>query len=212
MTVETTEGAAISVHFDGGRCIHARRCVTGEPSVFRANVEGPWIDAEGATADEILRVAINCPSGAITVKRKDAGADEPAPKTNKILVRENGPLAVHADLEIDGHGAMLRATLCRCGLSNNKPFCDNSHLKGGFAATGEPESKESALAITELVGTVTIKPQPNGPYMVTGRLEIESGTGRNVNRVEKCFLCRCGHSNNRPYCDGSHKKVGFQAP
>lgn len=212
MTVETTDGAAISVNFDGGRCIHARRCVTGEPAVFRANVEGPWIDADGATADEILRVAINCPSGAITVRRRDTGADEAAPKANKLMVRENGPLAVHADLAIDGHGTMLRATLCRCGLSNNKPFCDNSHVKGGFAATGEPQSKESKLALTDLVGTVTVSPQPNGPYMVTGRLEIESGTGRNVNRVEKSFLCRCGHSQNKPYCDGSHKSSGFQAP
>ena len=115
-------------------------------------------------------------------------------------------------MSVDGHGAMLRATLCRCGLSKNKPFCDNSHIAGGFSATGEPESKDSTLAITDLVGAVTIKPQPNGPYMVTGRLEIESGTGRNVNRVEKSFLCRCGHSSNKPYCDGSHKAAGFEAP
>jgi CDGSH-type Zn-finger protein/uncharacterized Fe-S cluster protein YjdI len=212
MSVETAEGTDIEVNFDGKRCIHARRCVTGEPSVFRANVEGPWIDANGATADEILRVAINCPSGAITVRRKDSGAGEPPPKMNKVLVRENGPLAFHADMELDGHGPMQRATLCRCGLSQNKPFCDNSHIKGGFVATGEPEAKESTLAITDLVGPVTVKPTPNGPYMVSGRLEIESGTGRNVNRVEKAFLCRCGHSSNKPYCDGSHKAAGFVAP
>ena len=212
MTVEITEGEKISVSFDGQRCIHARRCVTGEPSVFRANVEGPWIDANGATAEEILAVALNCPSGAITVRRKDGGADERAPKANKILVRENGPLAVNAEVIIDGHGEMLRVTLCRCGLSQNKPFCDNSHIKGGFRATGEPVSKDSSLAITELVGPVTITPQPNGPYMVTGKLEMESGTGRNVNRVEKTWLCRCGHSANKPYCDGSHKAAGFIAP
>jgi CDGSH-type Zn-finger protein/uncharacterized Fe-S cluster protein YjdI len=212
MTVEITEGEKISVSFDGQRCIHARRCVTGEPSVFRANVEGPWIDADGASADEILTVALNCPSGAITVRRKDGGADERGPKANKILVRENGPLAVSAEVIIAGYGEMLRATLCRCGLSQNKPFCDNSHIKGGFTATGEPVSKQSSLAITELVGPVTITPQANGPYMVTGKLEMESGTGRNVNRVEKTWLCRCGHSANKPYCDGSHKAAGFVAP
>lgn len=212
MTVETTEGQSISISFDGRRCIHARRCVTGEPAVFRANVEGPWIDADGAAADEILRVAINCPSGAITVRRKDAGADDTAPKVNKIMTRENGPLAINADMEIEGHGAMLRATLCRCGLSRNKPFCDNSHIKGGFVATGEPPARDSTLALTELVGKVSVQPQPNGPYMVVGRLEIESGTGHNVNRVGKAFLCRCGHSKNKPYCDGSHKAAGFEAP
>lgn len=212
MTVETTEGTAISVSFDGRRCIHARRCVTGEPSVFRANVEGPWIDADGAGAQDILTVALNCPSGAITVRRKDGGPEERPPKTNKILVRENGPLAVNAEATIDGHGDVLRTTLCRCGSSKNKPFCDNSHIKAGFAATGEPEARESTLAITDLVGPVTITPTPNGPYMVVGKLEIQSGTGRNVNRVGKCFLCRCGHSKNKPYCDGSHNAAAFEAP
>jgi CDGSH-type Zn-finger protein/uncharacterized Fe-S cluster protein YjdI len=212
MTVETTEGDQIAVNFDGARCIHARRCVTGEPAVFRANVQGPWIDANGATAQEILTVALNCPSGAITVARKDGGADERAPKTNKILVRENGPLAVNAEATIEGHAEVLRATLCRCGLSNNKPFCDNSHIKGGFSATGEPEGKDSTLALIDLVGPVTITPTPNGPYMVVGKLEMESGTGRNINRIEKTWLCRCGHSKNKPYCDGSHKAAGFVAP
>ena len=44
-----------------------------------------------------------------------------------------------------------------------------------------------------------------------GKLEIESGTGRNVNRVEKTWLCRCGHSKNKPYCDGSHRSAGFRS-
>jgi CDGSH-type Zn-finger protein len=66
--------------------------------------------------------------------------------------------------------------------------------------------------ITDLVGTVTVSPQPNGPLMVTGRLEIDSGTGHNVARVEKTWLCRCGQSKNKPYCDGSHKAAGFVAP
>ena len=48
--------------------------------------------------------------------------------------------------------------------------------------------------------------------MVTGKLEVESGTGRNVDRVEKAWFCRCGHSSKKPFCDGTHKKVGFEAP
>lgn len=210
--METVEGNHATVSFDGNRCIHARRCVMGQPGVFRANVEGEWIDADGASAEEILHVALNCPSGAITVRRKDGGADEKAPRANIIIVRENGPLAVNAELVVDGHGEMFRATLCRCGLSKNKPFCDNSHIEGGFSATGEPVAKESKLAITDLTGTVTVSPQPNGPLMVTGRLEIDSGTGHNVARVEKTWLCRCGQSKNKPYCDGSHKAAGFEAP
>jgi CDGSH-type Zn-finger protein/uncharacterized Fe-S cluster protein YjdI len=212
MSIEVVEGASATVSFDGHRCIHARRCVMGEPRAFKANVEGSWIDADAAGAEALMRVARNCPSGAIHVARRDGGAQEGPPEANVVMVRENGPLAFHADLRIDGEEVGFRATLCRCGLSRNKPFCDNSHIKGGFVATGEPLSKESALKITELVGPVEVKPVPNGPLMVTGRLEVESGTGRNVDRVEKVWFCRCGHSANKPFCDGTHKKVGFEAP
>jgi CDGSH-type Zn-finger protein len=107
---------------------------------------------------------------------------------------------------------MTRATLCRCGLSANKPFCDGRHAAGGFTATGEPETRPSDLAITDLTGPVMVTPAPDGPLIVKGRVEIESGTGRNVARVERVALCRCGHSDTKPYCDGSHGRVGFSAP
>ena len=212
MSVEVVEGQKATVTFDGHRCIHARRCVMGEPQVFKANVEGQWIDADAADPEALMRVARNCPSGAIHVTRKDGGANETPPEANIVIVRENGPLAFHGDLRINGQEIGFRATLCRCGLSRNKPYCDNSHINGGFVATGEPLSKESTLAITELVGPVEIKPVVNGPLMVTGKLEVESGTGRNVDRVEKTWFCRCGHSSKKPFCDGTHKAVGFEAP
>ncbi len=210
--MQTVEGKDVTIIFDGKRCIHSRRCVMGEPSVFRANVDGPWIFPDEAPAQDLLRIAYACPSGAIRVIPR-TGEQESAPPANIAAVRENGPLAFHADLTIAGHdGTMTRATLCRCGLSKNKPYCDNSHIEGGFVATGEPPSRESVLAIADLTGPVKVTPTENGPLMVEGKIEIESGTGRAVNRVGKAFLCRCGHSANKPYCDGSHKKVGFHAP
>ncbi len=212
MTVETVEGVAAIVGFDAERCIHARRCVMGAPAAFRANVDGPWIVPDAEDPEALLRVAYACPSGAITVRRTDGGPQEAPPRANTATLRENGPIAIHAELTIEGRGAMTRATLCRCGLSKNKPFCDNSHVEGGFVATGEPASRPSALAIADLTGPVAVRPLPNGPLVVTGRLEISAGTGRNVERVEKAFLCRCGHSANKPYCDSSHKAAGFSAP
>jgi CDGSH-type Zn-finger protein/uncharacterized Fe-S cluster protein YjdI len=211
MAVETVEGAHVTVTFDGRRCIHSRRCVMGQPGAFVANAKGEWIHPDAASPEELVRVAINCPSGAIQVKRKDGGAEEPAPKANVIMVRENGPLAVHADLTIGGVRAGYRATLCRCGQSKNKPYCDNSHVAAGFTATGEPAAQPSELAVTDLVGPLDIRPTPDGPLRVSGAFEIESGTGRNLNRLKKTFLCRCGHSGNKPYCDGSHARVGFKA-
>jgi len=60
-------------------------------------------------------------------------------------------------------------------------------------------------------GPLNVEPQPNGPLLVTGNLEIVSGTGRTVNKVTKTWLCRCGQSKNKPYCDSSHKAAGFVA-
>ena len=60
--------------------------------------------------------------------------------------------------------------------------------------------------------SLSIAPQVNGPLKVSGALEIVSGTGHTINRTQTTFLCRCGGSANKPYCDGTHKKNGFIAP
>jgi CDGSH-type Zn-finger protein len=46
---------------------------------------------------------------------------------------------------------------------------------------------------------------------VRGNLEITSGTGRVVARISQAKLCRCGHSNTKPFCDGTHARVGFKS-
>jgi CDGSH-type Zn-finger protein/uncharacterized Fe-S cluster protein YjdI len=207
MATHFVEGETIDVGFDGKKCIHSRNCVLGHPEVFVPNAPGEWIHPDAASAEAIVRVAENCPSGAITYRRKDGGPAEAPPVVNTIRIRENGPLAINAEMAIDGK-AVLRATLCRCGASARKPFCDGSHAKAGFTATGEPTIKESQ-PLAARNGPVTIAPQPNGPLRLDGNLEIVSGTGHTVDRVMRVFLCRCGHSQNKPFCDGSHKAAGF---
>jgi CDGSH-type Zn-finger protein len=112
---------------------------------------------------------------------------------------------------LNGVPAGYRATLCRCGASKNKPFCDGSHHDIGFNATGEPPTGTSTDALPVRDGPLHIDPQTNGPLKVSGNLEITSGTGRMVARITGAFLCRCGHSQNKPFCDGSHATVGFIA-
>ncbi len=133
---------------------------------------------------------------------------EAPPLVNTLRVRENGPLAINAPLVIEGAEQGLRATLCRCGQSKKKPYCDGSHTAASFTATGEPAQQDSQ-ALEARNGPVSIKPKLNGPLLVSGNLEVVSGTGRTINRVTKTVLCRCGHSANKPYCDGSHARVGF---
>jgi CDGSH-type Zn-finger protein/uncharacterized Fe-S cluster protein YjdI len=205
---EIAEGAALDLVFDSTRCIHARNCVLGQPAVFKANVEGPWLDPDAASAEALVTVAAMCPSGAVRYRRKDGGADEAAPPVNLLQLRENGPLGVRADIQMGGVGIGMRATLCRCGASTNKPFCDGSHVAIEFHASGEPASRTSEpLRVRN--GPLAIDPQVDGPLLVTGNLEMCSGTGRTFDRVTSARLCRCGGSANKPYCDGTHRRIGF---
>ncbi|PLL13123.1 iron-binding protein [Tabrizicola sp. TH137] len=209
--VEVVKGREVTVTFDGAKCVHSRNCVLGNPKVFVPNVKGEWIFPDAAPAEAVLRIGFNCPSGAIRVQRNDgAGSSEVAPVVNTLRVRENGPYAIEAPILVQGAEAGVRATLCRCGASATKPYCDGSHAAAGFTATGEPAVKESA-ALEARDGAVSVEPQKDGPLKVVGNLEIVSGTGRTVNRVTQVWLCRCGASKNKPYCDGSHKAAGFVA-
>jgi CDGSH-type Zn-finger protein/uncharacterized Fe-S cluster protein YjdI len=209
--IETVRGKHATVSFDSRLCIHARHCVISQPGVFKANVAGAWIDPDAARAEELVFVAMNCPSGAIQTKRHDGGADERPPKVNAITVREDGPLAVSATMTLAGKEIGMRATLCRCGQSKSKPYCDGSHVGAAFQATGEPATKPSE-PMAERAGVLAITPYPNGPLGVSGNVEILSGTGRTIDRVQATALCRCGQSGHKPYCDGSHKAAGFVAP
>lgn len=209
--IEQVEGEKLTLQFEAKRCIHARFCVTGAPKVFLANVQGPWLYPDAMDVERLVDIAHACPSGAIQYKRRDGRPDETAPPVNLAATREAGPYAFRGDLRLAGKPAGFRATLCRCGASKNKPFCDGSHHDIGFAASGEPATDAAAAALEVRDGPLAIDPQMNGPLRVRGNLEIVSGTGRMVTRVTSAYLCRCGHSQNKPFCDGSHAKVGFTA-
>jgi CDGSH-type Zn-finger protein/uncharacterized Fe-S cluster protein YjdI len=208
--VEHVEGAAVTLKFEAKRCIHARHCVLGQPGVFKANVQGPWLDPDATSVEGMVTVAHLCPSGAIRYTRKDGGAEEAAPPVNLVQLRENGPLGLRAELVLDGKAAGFRATLCRCGASQNKPFCDGSHTSIAFTATGEPATRPSE-PLAARGGVLDIRPQKNGPLVVRGNLELCAGTGRTIDRVTSARLCRCGGSANKPYCDGTHATNGFQS-
>jgi len=207
--IEEVRGKNVVIRFEAGKCIHSRNCVLGHPEIFEPNVEGEWIHPDAASVEAVERVAYGCPSGAITYEVLGSGEAEAPPIVNLMYVRENGPLAFNAPLLLDSDNVGFRATLCRCGASKNKPYCDGSHVDAGFQATGEPATQDSeVLAVRN--GDLEVTPIPDGPLQAKGSLEIVSGTGRTLNRVTESFLCRCGASENKPYCDGSHKKINFK--
>lgn len=208
--IESVTGRDLTLMFEARRCIHARFCVTGAPTVFLANVQGPWIHPNTMDTERLVDIAHACPSGAIHYRRHDGRPDEAAPPVNLLAIREAGPYAVRAAIRLDGVDIGYRATLCRCGASRNKPYCDGSHHEVNFTASGEPPS-----GVTDMLpvrdGPLAIDPEVDGPLKVRGNLEITSGTGRVVARVASARLCRCGGSATKPFCDGTHARIGFRS-
>ncbi len=204
------KGQSVVVTYDAKRCIHAAECVHGLPGVFDPEAK-PWIDPDAATADELADVVMRCPTGALKFERLDGGAAETAPAATTIAVAADGPFYVHGEVEVvDSDGAVVttdaRVALCRCGVSENKPFCDGKHAEAGFADSGaipNPQLKESDAA----AGQVKIALAKDGPLILNGPVTLTGGDdscsgGRGA-------LCRCGASQNKPFCDGAHAKIGF---
>jgi uncharacterized Fe-S cluster protein YjdI/CDGSH-type Zn-finger protein len=131
-------GRDVEVSFDLDLCVHIAECLRGHPGVF--NLERrPWVLPDEADADQVVEIVERCPSGALLYRRLDGRPQEKHPSTTVTPMR-NGPLLVTGDIEVrreDGAIEKLpRATLCRCGFSEHKPFCDNQHLAVNFRAPG----------------------------------------------------------------------------
>jgi CDGSH-type Zn-finger protein/uncharacterized Fe-S cluster protein YjdI len=207
--VKTYTGTAIEISFDLKRCIHARNCFLKLPQVFDPS-QRPWVNPDAAPAEEVAAMIRTCPSGALGFKRLDQGLDEAPTPINRAAVLENGPLAVQGDLKINGV-AETRATLCRCGMTKNPPHCDYSHVEAAFTASGE-QRQEAENTLESLDGPLEIVAFEDGPLQAKGCLEITTGTGHRITQTKTAYLCRCGHSKNKPFCDGSHKEAGFKMP
>jgi porphyrinogen peroxidase len=128
---------------------------------------------------------------------------------SQVRLRANGPYALDGNFVLRNQH-MKRAELCRCGASKNKPFCDKSHEGTRFRASGEPEPI-SGSPLSNAGRVVSIRVSADGPLVLSGPVEIVSESGTVVGRSHTPTLCRCGHSQNKPYCDGAHALVGFRA-
>lgn len=132
--IKNYTGSEIIVHFRPQLCYHSENCVKGLPAVFD-RFKRPWVNATGADYEAIIEQIGKCPSGALSYTGRE-GDVRPLPE-DSILVRRNGPYVVRGDIplvteeELAPHTAE-RYSLCRCGRSRNKPFCDGSHEGNPF--------------------------------------------------------------------------------
>jgi len=132
---EYTNGE-VTIVWKPGSCIHSAICVGGLPNVFQPN-EKPWIKIEAASTQELIDQIKKCPSGALSsyINGQDMNIAESL--ETKVEVMKDGPLLVYGKLNVtrkDGSKEIKNKTtaFCRCGLSNNKPYCDGTHSKEDF--------------------------------------------------------------------------------
>ena len=132
---DTYAGKVITIHDNRGLCSHAGICTDRLAAVWRLGEE-PWIDPDGASAGAIIGVVQACPSGALgySIGDKEVAAEDHEPA---ITVSKDGPYHVTggialADAAQGAVGSRTRYTLCRCGASKNKPFCDGTHWSINF--------------------------------------------------------------------------------
>lgn len=133
-------GKRITIHDNRALCAHVGHCTEGLPAVFRESVQ-PWIEADAAAVDDIVATIRKCPSGALSYSIDGVEQrDRDGPPAVEAL--RDGPYAVSGGVELlgvsFGEGASTEHyTLCRCGASKNKPFCDGSHWDAGFKDPAE---------------------------------------------------------------------------
>ncbi|MGY0464791.1 (4Fe-4S)-binding protein [Kitasatospora sp. cg17-2] len=121
-------GDGITVSFDARVCRHAAECVHGLPAVFDT-ARRPWIMPDAAEPGVIAEVVRRCPTGALTYRPADGGAEVPDRPTT-VRRTADGRLLVRGELRVtDASGEVRetpRAMLCGCGRSAEPPYCDRS--------------------------------------------------------------------------------------
>ena len=160
MTKKIYSTAEIEVSWEPDLCIHSGNCVKGSARVFNPR-RRPWIELEHESAERILEIVANCPSGALKARRLGAG------ETGR---NEDGPdERVGGALEAQGRND--------AGAQENRPV---------------------------------ITASKNGPLLVEFACVVKDAEGNVVREIQKGAFCRCGQSGTKPFCDGTHRKVGFQ--
>ena len=205
----------ITVFYDVKRCIHARECVHGAPTVFNPEAK-PWVKPENGEARAIAAVIQHCPTGALHYHADDPKLAERPEPSNTVRTDPKGPLFVRGNINVvtaEGKDLLsdTRLALCRCGASRNKPFCDNSHFAVKFDDPGSAAPGERAASEMATTGKLIVIPTGDGPLHLQGQVTIRNAANQVIFEGTETFLCRCGSSGNKPFCDDSHQRIGFRS-
>lgn len=136
ITKEYSNGE-VTVVWKSSLCIHSKNCFHGLSNVFDPK-NRPWVNVEGASTKEIVEQIKKCPSGALSyLMNNEEELPESVQSETIVELAQDGPLMVYGNLNIQTtEGKSIKKSnvtaFCRCGTSENKPFCDGSHKKVGF--------------------------------------------------------------------------------
>lgn len=126
-------GRKITVHDNRKICSHAAECINNLSSVFKLNSR-PWIDPDASEINKIVDTIGKCPSGALSYSIDGIEYRNQSDRNPKVIVSKHGPYVITGGVELIGNNVQFgdgaskeNYTLCRCGASNNKPFCDGMH-------------------------------------------------------------------------------------
>ncbi len=126
----------ITVIWQPSKCTHSAKCAEGLGEVFNPKAR-PWVNMQGSDSDSIVATVRTCPSGALSIEGEVCDKEDEVEVTSvAVQVFKNGPMRVKGEVELtltDGTKKQVsNPTLCRCGASANKPFCDGAHNEIGF--------------------------------------------------------------------------------
>jgi CDGSH-type Zn-finger protein len=131
-------GREITIYDNRRICSHAAECVNNLSSVFKLNSR-PWINPDSAETDEVIDTIRKCPSGALSYSINSIEHRDPIEREPMVTVSKNGPYLITGGIDLIGENikwgegaSREHYTLCRCGASNNKPFCDGTHKTINF--------------------------------------------------------------------------------
>jgi CDGSH-type Zn-finger protein/truncated hemoglobin YjbI len=184
--VDDYPGVSVKVLDNRGTCAHAGFCSDRLSTVFRTGTE-PFIAPSGGRMDEIIRAVRDCPSGALSVAIDGREArdqvDHGGTRPPRIEVSKDGPYRITGSVAIcDANGDPVRFnqgasaehySLCRCGHSQNKPFCSGMHWYVNFAdPVADPDREPTVFewsgglpAFTRMTRLLYEKYVPDDPHL-----------------------------------------------
>ena len=146
----------ITLHWKPSTCIHATTCYRELFRVFNPR-QRPWVNMKGAGSEKIIEIIKKCPTDALTYEWNDPArkSDKPhqssdvamgesmqkmAGKPVEIRIIKNGPYVVEGYFRVTGADGedkkpMVMTSFCRCGASEDMPFCDGSHRIDNFTSS-----------------------------------------------------------------------------